>query len=287
MKTRTCALVIPALIATVLLFSGCPSAPQTKALFLIAGDNALSAKSLPDADKGTVALDTIQSLKITITEISLDYAGSQAPAAEGEGEGEGERVVVFSGAKEVDLRDLTGISEILSTAELKAGFYTKIRLTVENPQLVLTADLSTVITDIQLTANSRLFISGSFELPEGQTSLILLDFSDLHLVETGSGKYVWTPQLRATISVTPAHALASGTIASLDMAAKTFVLNVQDAIANIVVDYSNAQIFLVIDTGTPSGTAASLVFDTQVSVEGNLDVLGVLHADTIRILVQI
>ena len=275
MKTRISALVIPALVVTVLLLAGCPPATQTKALFLVAGDNAPSAKSLLDVEKGALALDAIQSLKVTITGISLDYAGAKTTEA-----------VVFSGNNEVDLRDLTGISAILSNAQLKAGTYTKIRLTVDSPKLVLTADPSTVITDIQLTANSQLFISESFELPEGQTSLILLDFADLHLVETGNGKYVWTPQLRATISVTPAHVLASGTIASVDTAAKTFVLNVQDTTANIVVDYSNAQIFLATDTGTPSGTAASLVAETQVSVEGDLDVLGVLHADTIRILVQ-
>lgn len=280
MKMRSCAVAIPVLVVTILLLSGCPPAPQTKAIFLVAGDNTPSAKLLSDLEKSEVPLDAIQSLKVTIKEISLDYAGLQAA----EGEGEGEQVVVFSGDKEIDLRDLTDISEILSNAQLKAGFYTKIRLTMDSPQLVLAADPSTVITDIQLTANSRLFVSGSFELPEGQVSLILLDFTGMHLVETGNGKYVWTPQLRATISVTDAHALATGTIASVDTAAKTFTLHVQNATADVVVDYSNAQIFLSTDTITASGTAANLVSGIQGTVEGNLDVSGVLHADTIRIL---
>lgn len=286
MKIRTCTFTIPVLIVTVLLLSGCPFASQTKAIFLVAGDNAPSAESLVIVENGELSLGAIQSLKVTVTRISLDYAGSQAPVGEDTQAVEGNLVVVFTGAKEVELRDLTEISEILSNAELQAGVYTKIRLTVDSPQLVLTADPSTVITDIQLTANSRLFVSESFELPAGQESLILLDFTGLHLVQTGEGKYVWTPQLRATISVIPAYALASGTITSVDTTAMTFVLHVQDATTDVVVDYSNALIFLPTDTSTPSGTAASLVPETQVTVEGNLDVSGVLHADTIRILAQ-
>ena len=135
---------------------------------------------------GPVDLAEIQSLELTITEISLDYAGN-ASEGEADEEFEGSKITVFSGALEVDLLNLIDVSEIISEAEIPAGTYTKIRISIANPRLVLVSDPETVITDVHLTANNRLFVSETFELPEGQSSLIVLDLGGIALRQQGQG----------------------------------------------------------------------------------------------------
>jgi len=258
--------------------TGCvPSDQPTKVMVLLAGDNGLPAK----ADE--VPLEDIQSLQVTMTQITLDSAG------EGEGEGEGEKdsasqLVLFSGAKTVDLRELTGLSALISSMEIPAGIYTKIRLSIQNPVLVLTSDPDTSITDIQLTANHRLFVSSSFEIPEGQTSLVLLDLNGIHLAATGNSKYVWTPQLRASITIEPANVQAAGTIASVDTTAKTLALDVDSAESLLQIGYTGAAIFLPEDTDTATGTEGDLVVGVSVLIEGTLNVQGEMTAQTIRLL---
>lgn len=85
--------------------------------------------------------------------------------------------------------------------DVEPEYYTKIRLSIRDPELRLTSAPDLPITDIHLTANARLFVLETFYVPEGQTSILTLDFEDLHLIETGHGGYVWTPQLRADIQV--------------------------------------------------------------------------------------
>lgn len=196
--------------------------------------------------------------------------------------GETERIVVFTGEKEVDLRDLSGISEVISTAELPAGSYCKIRLSIKNPRLILADDPNTVLENVQLTANGRLFVQGGFELAEGDNSLVLLDFESFHLVQAGnSGKYVLTPQLRATIQVQSAEAQATGVIAAIDADTSMLTLDVDDSDATIDVNFATAQILLA--DLTP-GTPADLVVGANVLVAGTLSVSGVLTADTITLI---
>lgn len=232
-------------------------------------------------EKAVVAVDDIYSLTVTIDEISLDQ--------EDEGEEEGEedkankaKVVVFTGPIDVNLLDLTAVSEALSTAEVPAGTYTKIRLAISNPRLVLNSDPNTEITDIKLTANGQLFIDQTFTLEDGEQTLLLLDFGGIHLVLNGNGRYVLTPQLQAELTLTSAEAMASGEIADLDMDADTFTLLLMDG--DLEVDYSAALIFLETDTDTATGTEADLADGLMVEVTGLLQVDGSVVADSVRIL---
>ena len=171
--------------------------------------------------------DDIESLTITITKIVLHRsAGDDDGDGEGEpeqlqktrthideeeGEDPGNRVTVFEGSEDVDLKNLEFFSEILTTANLPSGKYTKIVIHYENPRLVLVADPDTTIEDIHITANGRLFISQNFTLPPG-AHLIVIDFGGLHLVETGDGTYVLTPQLRVDIDIENAEVEFDGII---------------------------------------------------------------------------
>jgi hypothetical protein len=266
--------------------TGCPWTSRGKAkvtTVFTTDSNPFKSELLKalSTEKAVVAVDDIYSLTVTIDEISLDQ--------EDEGEEEGEedkankaKVVVFTGPIDVNLLDLTAVSEALSTAEVPAGTYTKIRLAISNPRLVLNSDPNTEITDIKLTANGQLFIDQTFTLEDGEQTLLLLDFGGIHLVLNGNGRYVLTPQLQAELTLTSAEAMASGEIADLDMDADTFTLLLMDG--DLEVDYSAALIFLETDTDTATGTEADLADGLMVEVTGLLQVDGSVVADSVRIL---
>lgn len=289
MKRKFTGTLLLTLSITILLsLSGCPPPPQERAMFLVSTDLDPAAK----VAAGEVDTEDIASLMVTLTEISLDHVNGP-PAAEDEGEGEiaeeGEadarnKIVVFSGSTDLELRDLIGVSELISNADIPAGRYTKIRLSIEDPRMTLVSDPDTVITDIQTTANGRLYVSSNFEVPEGQDSLILLDFQGLHLVQTGNGGYVWTPQLRAEISVELADVQVQGQVESVDTEADTLSLLPDSGSEAVQVAYAGAAIYLPEDTDTPTGTEADLTAATRVIVEGDLSVSGNITATAIWLL---
>ncbi len=179
-------------------------------VLLTAGENKVASAILqalrPVEKSNPVDVDSIESLMITVTEINLDRVG-------------GPQETVYSGAKDVDVMNLRGVSELLSVAEVPAGDYTKIRLSYENPRLRFSDDDDDhEYTDIHRTANGRLFVSEKFTLVEDETNRIVLDFYDLHLVRTpphGDG-FVFTPQLRADVRMDEDNAVAEGFITELD-----------------------------------------------------------------------
>ncbi len=270
-----------------LFISGCPAPASGKSgitVLFSSSENKVASAILAalNTEKAVVDINDVQSLVVTVTEVSLDYAGT---ADDGGDKAQGtSKVVVFDGAQDIDLLDLTmtGLSSLIATDSVPAGLYTKIRIEIEDPRLVLKADPDTVIEDVHLTANSHLFISKSFELPEGQNSLILLDFGGLHLVQNGSSDYVLTPQLRADITVQSADVALEGVIESIDMDADSLSLLTGDV--STTVNYTGASVFLLADTDTPTGTEADLLVGLTVQVEGLLNPDSTVDATAIRIL---
>jgi len=240
---------------------------------------ARSEASLAFSQLGApVPVGEIESLTVTVTEIALD------PYVE-DGDPDEPKIVIFSGAMDVNVVDLAEVSEVLSCVGVPADVYTKIRLSITNPRLVLQSDPGTVITDIHLTANGRLFVSGEFELPEDEFYLIILHFTSLHLVELGNGGYVLTPQVRADIQIDPTEACVCGTIDSIDKDTDTLVLALcSDEGSEIEVLYTDALIYRATDTDTPTGSENELVEGIFIRVRGTLWVDHVLTAETIRIL---
>jgi hypothetical protein len=170
---------------------------------------------------------------------------------------------------------------VLSEAQVAPGRYDQIRLEISNPRLVLKADPNTTITDdIQLTANGHLFVSGQFEVPEGGTQLLVLSFGGIHLVQTGNGKLVLTPQLRADLQVSDAAGLVVGTIGSVD--GDTLSVTLEDG-STVPVNFAAAVIYLPADTDTPTGTAADLTVGTGIEAQGLFGVDAILAAETIYV----
>lgn len=295
-SSKFSAVLICAVCLAGILPLGCPSSVgKSNVTVVLAGDAGFAAA------KTRLDMESVESLTVTVTEIALEYC--PALVAEGEGEGEGEvveesdeekcecayecgeelqRIVVFEGEKTVNLRDLSGISEVISTAELPAGYYVKIWLSIKDPQLILTDDPDTVLTNVQLTANGRLFACAGFELLEGDNSLVMLDFESFHLVQAGnSGKYVLTPHLRVTVQVQDAAVFVTGAIVAVDPQASILTLDVANSDAAVDVDFSSAAVILA--DATP-GTPADLVVGANVQVTGTLSVSGLISADTVTLM---
>lgn len=144
----------------------------------------------------------------------------------------GGHVTVFRGSFDVDILQLGTLAEVLTSEEIPAGRYCKIRLRIQNPRLVLIADPLTERTNVRLTANGRLFIGTKFEIRANRERIIVIDFGGIHLIDAGnSGQLVLTPQLRADVNVTEIEVQVEGEILSIDCdgGTMTIVMNTDDA----------------------------------------------------------
>jgi hypothetical protein len=172
------------------------------------------------APEGTVLLDApvpmddVESFLIDVDRILLYAEDDSAEAEEvfvDADEDSSNKVVVFDAGEqpevdnEIDLVDLSNLSDIISSAVVPPGEYVKVALEISNPRLMLVGDAAEsmidleYITDVQLTANGRLFSSMDLLLVGGDTANLELILHEIHLVEKGGGGFVLTPQLRVEI----------------------------------------------------------------------------------------
>lgn len=194
------------------------------------------------------------------------------------------KITIFKGALRVNLKELDAVSEILSQANIPSGKYNGIRLNIEDPELVLVGgDPQNPITDIQLTANGRLFIKEKFEVAEGENVLIIIDFGDIHLVETGNGSYVLTPQLRVILDLVSADVEITGIITSVDSDLTTITV-LTDGGDEFLVDLNDLT-EVSFSNGDPADFA-DLAVDQMVEVEGTLNVDNTIDATSVEIEVE-
>ena len=110
------------------------------------------------------------------------------------------KVVLFEETRVINLLALQNYSDLLSTTTIPAGEYSKIRLHVSLVELVkLNPDGTVLSSDIaKLPANGKIDLNprDSFEISDGDYLVIELDIDaekSIHIVETGSGKYIFRP----------------------------------------------------------------------------------------------
>jgi len=181
---------------------------------IVVGAGSWQAVELPALLDAPVPMDDIESFLIDIDRILLHAEDDSAEAEEDFVDAEDDssnKVVIFDAEEqpavdnEIDLVDLNNLSDIISSAMVPPGDYVKVALEISNPRLKLVGDLPIAmaefeyITDIQLTANGRLFSSMDLLLTGGDTVDLELILHEIHLVEKGGGGFVLTPQLRVEI----------------------------------------------------------------------------------------
>lgn len=127
------------------------------------------------------------------------FAAADSDSADGDSSG---MVVIFDAEEqpevdnEIDLIDLGNLSDIISSSGVPAGHYSQIRLEIANPRLRLVGEEpGEYLTNIELTANGRLFALVDLEIAERETVNLMLLLNRIHLVQKGNGDFVLTPQL--------------------------------------------------------------------------------------------
>lgn len=193
----------------------------------------------------------------------------------------GERFVLFSGSIDVDFFGIEDSAYLLSRMNIPADRYTRIELSVENPRLVLKADPDTVITNVHLTANGRLFLEQTIDLRGFCSAIIDVDFGGVHLVETGNDdKYVLTPQLTAEVSIQSFQVLARGTIVSFDPFGDGFTVVFGGSPIQVV----PSDDVLILDASGNIVTLDDLHLNQPIEVWGVLTNNGVISAEVILFL---
>jgi len=113
---------------------------------------------------------------------------------------------ILAGNETFDLLQIQGIEEVLAVAELEAGKYTQIRMTISNVQVKLgDGDLQDVIVP-----SGQLKFIHPFDIVGGQTIALLFDFDAEKSVNvTGSGQIIVKPVVK--LSMTTPQIIEPGT----------------------------------------------------------------------------
>jgi hypothetical protein len=110
---------------------------------------------------------------------------------------------LFQGSKKIDLLDLTNYNEPIVFGEVPAGTYTKIRLYIDELQLVPHDRSANIYPKLPANGKVDLLDQGGFEVLPGRTVLIEIDVDankSIKITETGSGrKYNFRPVVKVDI----------------------------------------------------------------------------------------
>jgi hypothetical protein len=172
-----------------LTLAGCPGGDD--GVGSTGGDGHLTVR-LTDSP---LNIDTVQSVHVMIDSVEVFVADS--------GDSEGGRIELMPHAETFDLLTLTGgVTELLAAGDLPAGFYKKIRLGVPEADIVFKDQ---TVADLKLDSR-KVDINLPFEIALSESLVVTLDFdaaASLHIVETGSGRYILRPVVTAVIGSDP------------------------------------------------------------------------------------
>ncbi len=226
------------------------------------------------------SIDELDALTVTIESATLIGEPGQVP-------------IPLPGGTPItrNLLDLDGINEILTTASVPAGRYSKLRLQISDATVTWPGGLTEPVTEpVTIVADGKvdLNVQGAIEITDGGATTIQLDFSaedSLKLTETGDGKLILRPQIFVTTGLAADHPDnppiddVAGLIASVDADAHTFELRT----------FAGARVTVVVTEETRivshdgEASFADLRADLRVHVEGALDAQGRLIATAVHI----
>ena len=123
---------------------------------------------------------------VTMSQVRVHYAGIN------DNDTIGEWITIVNDSKTFDLIALQDVTELFGTATLNAGWYTQIRLVVE--QALVTID--GIQYDLEIPSKNVKLIK-PWKIVDGETLVLTLDFDVKKSVhETGSGKYIMNPTIK-------------------------------------------------------------------------------------------
>jgi hypothetical protein len=123
---------------------------------------------------------------VTMSEVRVHYAGLN------ESVGNGSWITIVNQSQTFDLILLQNVTDLFGSANLSAGWYTQIRLMVD--QALVTID--GVQYDLKIPSKTVKLIK-PFRVLDNQTTTLLLDF-DVHesVHESSENKYIFKPTIK-------------------------------------------------------------------------------------------
>jgi plastocyanin len=121
------------------------------------------------------------------------YVGENNSETNGE---EGAWITVLNESKTYDLLQLTGVEELVSSADLGAGSYNIIRLQISNVSVVMNGQ-----TQEAKLPSGKIDINIAFMVSANKSSIVKLDFNlndSLHI--TGDGQIIMAPVIKVDVS---------------------------------------------------------------------------------------
>lgn len=201
MKTGVLIVAIVVAVAMVVMLVGGYPAPETAQA---KGTLQIMVTDAPPEEEVT-------SIMVTVESVEVHKAAAQQEQQQSATNSTDEKagwlpLDILAGNETFDLLQIQGIEEVLAVAELEAGNYTQIRMTISNVQVRLgDGDLQDVI----LPSGKLKFIH-PFDIVGGQTTALLFDFDAEKSVKvTGSGQIIVKPVVK--LSVTKPQKVEPGT----------------------------------------------------------------------------
>jgi len=138
-------------------------------------------------------------------------------------QGEGEWInIPIIGENTFELLELKekGVDLLLGWAEVPAGKYTQIRMTIKEVKIIFDDETEDGREEVAELPSGKLKFVRPFEVVDGGTTIILLDFiADKSVTITGQGKVIFKPVIKLGIQqASKPHELTSveGTISAVD-----------------------------------------------------------------------
>jgi hypothetical protein len=142
----------------------------------------------PEQTTGTVGLLLTDAATDELAEINLDITEAILMGDPGQHS-------IFEGSATINLLDLENYGKPIAFGEVPVGPYNKLRLRIENVELV---DLDGNAFEAKLPANGKIDLldQGGFAVFPGRTLLAMVDIDankSIHVVQTGNGRYKVRP----------------------------------------------------------------------------------------------
>jgi hypothetical protein len=146
--------------------------------------------------------EEVTSIMVTVESVEVHKAAAQQEQGQSATNSTDEKagwlpLAILTGNETFDLLQIQGIEEVLAIAELEAGKYTQIRMTISNVQVKLgDGDLQDVIVP-----SGKLKFIHPFNIVGGQTTALLFDFDAGKSVNvTGSGQIIVKPVVKLSMT---------------------------------------------------------------------------------------